>query len=57
MLRKGLAPETLHSLEKLANDLTGDSKYFQTVATAINDKTDKNATYIKTVLMVSSMQR
>ena len=44
------APETLNSLEKLANALNGDSKYFQTVAAAISDKADKSTTYSKPVV-------
>ncbi len=45
---QGLAPETLNSLEKLANTLHGDSSYFQTVSTAIGNKADKSTTYTKT---------
>ena len=37
---QGLAPETLNSLEKLANALNGDSTFFQTVSTAITNKAD-----------------
>ena len=47
---QGLAPETLNSLEKLANALNGDSNYFQTVATAISDKADKSTTHTRSVV-------
>ena len=45
---QGLAPETLNSLEKLANALNNDSNYFQTVSGAISNKADKATTYTKT---------
>ena len=44
---QGLAPETLNSLEKLANALNGDSTFFQTVSTAISNKADTVTTYNK----------
>ena len=44
---QGLAPETLNSLEKLANALNGDSTFFQTVSTAISNKADAATTYNK----------
>ena len=47
---QGLAPETLNSLEKLANALNGDSTFFQTVSTAISNKADTATTYNKTVV-------
>ncbi len=47
---QGLAPDTLNSLETLANAFTGDSDYFQTVATAISDKADKSTSYSNTVV-------
>ena len=43
-----LAPETLSSLEKLANALNNDSNYFQTVSGAISNKADAATTYTKT---------
>ena len=39
----GLAPDTLNSLEKLANALNNDSNYFQTVSAAINTKASADA--------------
>ena len=45
---QGLAPETLNSLEKLANALNNDSNYFQTVSSAISNKADAATTYTKT---------
>jgi hypothetical protein len=45
---KGLAPETLNTLEKLANALNNDSNYFQTVSGAISNKADAATTYTKT---------
>ena len=42
---QGLAPETLNSLEKLANALNGDSNYFQTESAAIANKADTGTTY------------
>ena len=44
---QGLVPETLNSLEKLANALNGDSTFFQTVSTAISNKADTVTTYNK----------
>ena len=45
---QGLAPETLNSLEKLANALNNDSNYFATVSDIFEDKADKATTYTKT---------
>ena len=45
---QGLAPETLNSLEKLANALNNDSNYVQTVSNAISNKADVATTYTKT---------
>ena len=45
-----LAPETLNSLEKVANALNGASTFFQTVTCAISNKADTATTYARSVV-------
>ena len=43
----GLPPETLDTIQKLANSINNDSNFYSTLVAALNEKSDKSTTYTK----------